>query len=715
MQTIIAYPLQVYASALVFSPTRSIVRKLYKQDEPNWITMKPQVNENWDACLQSLEVQEPLTFSSAWFVVWSRDGKRLAVGMDRSVKVWDALTGTCLQVFHDNEKNIEMVAFSPVNSLLLASGGRDGIVNTLDLAAGTCLPTFQVENYKGWIHDVSFSADGQYLAAGCDRSVTIWDVETKSHVRTLGGFEHDVLSIAFSPNTQVLASASSDIKLWDVSTGVCLKRFKQHEGTAKTVAFSTHGKWLASGSTRGQIKVWDVQTGACLHMLDGSVGCWIRSVSFSADDQRLALAGDGDNMIQMWDTASGDLLQTLMGHQDDLTSVAFSPFDAQQLASTSRDGTVKIWRMDATAHTSSSNDHAGSLTSVVFSGDGKRLVTLSGDEADDELRVWDTSTYTCLRAIKSGFGTFSENSQWLATMNTTRVKSLDIWDAKTATCQQTVEHGSRILSIAFSGNNRQLVSGAINGSVKVWESYNWGTMPSKCVYILDHGRSVSSVAFSPNNQQLASVSKIGIKLWNMADGTCVRRYDDKDEWYPTITWSADSRWLAGECLDSVVIYDAHTNEQAKATLNCQGSLELIAFTADSQWVAISTDLTLSLWNIETGQHVWNQDITMFSKPLTRMSPDSTSQTRLLTNLGLLNLDLLPAFHDPEPVQGAAQSQAQRIYHSGYGISMDGQCVLRGEDKLLFLPAEYRSAAIDVSGSTIAIGCQSGRVILMSFN
>jgi hypothetical protein len=49
-------PLQVYASALVFSPTRSLIRELFEKEVPNWITLKPSVKTDWNVCLQTLKV-----------------------------------------------------------------------------------------------------------------------------------------------------------------------------------------------------------------------------------------------------------------------------------------------------------------------------------------------------------------------------------------------------------------------------------------------------------------------------------------------------------------------------------------------------------------------------------------------------------------------------------------------------------------------------------
>ncbi|EGU74133.1 hypothetical protein FOXB_15357, partial [Fusarium oxysporum f. sp. conglutinans Fo5176] len=69
-------PLQVYASALVFSPTRSLVRGLFKKEEPNWIMLKPSVESDWNACLQTLQGHDASVFS----VAFSADGQRLASG-----------------------------------------------------------------------------------------------------------------------------------------------------------------------------------------------------------------------------------------------------------------------------------------------------------------------------------------------------------------------------------------------------------------------------------------------------------------------------------------------------------------------------------------------------------------------------------------------------------------------------------------------------------
>src|SRR5688572_27504830 len=87
-------PLQAYASALLFSPERSLVRELFKYEEPDWMISKPRMEADWNACLQTLEGHN----GSVRSVVFSADGQHLASGSDdNTVKIWDPTTGGCLQ------------------------------------------------------------------------------------------------------------------------------------------------------------------------------------------------------------------------------------------------------------------------------------------------------------------------------------------------------------------------------------------------------------------------------------------------------------------------------------------------------------------------------------------------------------------------------------------------------------------------------------------
>ncbi|RKK57406.1 Vegetative incompatibility protein HET-E-1 [Fusarium oxysporum] len=268
-------PLQAYASALVFSPEHSLIREVFKKEEPNWMISKPRMEADWNACLQTLEGHG----GSVNSVVFSTDGQRLAAGsVDNTVKIWDAATGACLQTLEGHSGSVTSVVFS-ADGQRLASGSVDNTVKIWDAATGACLQT--LKGHGSLVKSVVFSADGQRLASGSDdNTVKIWDTATGSCLQTLEGHGSLVKSVVFSADGQRLASGSYDntVKIWDAATGACLQTLEGHSGSVTSVVFSADGQRLASGSDDNTVKIWDAATGACLQTLN--VGAELSRLSF---------------------------------------------------------------------------------------------------------------------------------------------------------------------------------------------------------------------------------------------------------------------------------------------------------------------------------------------------------------------------------------------------------------------------------------------------
>ncbi|KAJ6050216.1 uncharacterized protein N7446_005548 [Penicillium canescens] len=143
---------------------------------------------------------------------------------------------------------------------------------------------------------------------------------------------------------------------------------------------------LASGSLDKTLRFWDTATGSLQQTLMGHSGS-VHSVAFSPDGRLLA-SGSGDNTVRLWDPVTDAPHQALEGHSGWVRSVAFSP-DGRLLASGSYDYTVRLWDTATGGLQQILEGHSESVHSVAFLPDGRLLASGSNDKT---VRLWDSAT-----------------------------------------------------------------------------------------------------------------------------------------------------------------------------------------------------------------------------------------------------------------------------------------------------------------------------------
>ena len=439
---------------------------------------------------------------------------------------------------------------------------------------------------------VAFSPDGQRLASGGGNwdepgepgEVKVWDAITGQESLTLKGHTSYVTSVAFSPDGQQLASASGDktVKVWDAATGQESLTLKGHTGEVYSVVFSPDGQRLASGGgdwgEPGEVKVWDAATGQESLTLKGHTGT-VRSVAFSPDGQRLASAGgehDKPGEVKVWDAATGQESLTLKGHTDRVSSVVFSP-DGQRLASGGGDlgepGEVKVWDAATGQESLTLKGHTGFVSSVAFSMDGQRLASAGGEiDRPGEVKVWDTATGQQSFTLKG--------------------------------------HTDFVFSVAFSPDGQRLASAGGSdehrerGEVKLWDATTgWESLTLK-----GHTGTVRSVAFSPDGQRLASAGdelyKPGeVKVWDAATGQESLTLKGHTREVNSVAFSPDGQRLASASADNTVkVWDVATGKESLTLTGHISGVSSVAFSPDGQRLASGGYYgDVKVWDAVTGR------------------------------------------------------------------------------------------------------------------
>jgi WD40 repeat protein len=288
----------------------------------------------------------------------------------------------------------------------------------------TLVKTLLGNNHE--VSSVAISPDGKTIASNSDRDIKLWDLIAGEEIGQLKGHSQRVNVVAISPNGRLLVSGSDDdtIKVWNLATGQLIYTLTGHRDAIHTLAISGDGRILVSGSDDDTIKVWNLATGKLVRTIAGHA-YWVRSVTLSPDGITLA-SGSFDKTIKLWNLNQGRIIRTLTPNSQTVTALAFSP-NGKLLVSASRDRQIKFWNMDTEREVRSLNGAADDVTSLAFNPSGKILAIASRDR---QIKLWNMTTGGEITRL--------------------------------------LGHTNAVTSLAFSADGTILVSGGEDSQIKIW-------------------------------------------------------------------------------------------------------------------------------------------------------------------------------------------------------------------------------------------------------
>lgn len=555
-------------------------------------------------------------------------GKTLLTAVaDRSMRLWDVGTGKQSRALSDLTSTIATMAISP-DRKLVATVGADKTVVVLETAVGNVCRKLDLQ---APIRALAWAHDNDTLAIATEGSesnhVALWQVSSGKESAVLAGHAGHVRALAFSPLGNLLASTAG------------------HEATPGhgTPDMETHPYEVEPN----EVVVWDLATDRAVIRLKPFAPV-VHSLRFSPDGRWLAMAGqdwraiekpqqhptlEKDDVARIVETATWKRVQTMRGHRDLITALAFAD-DGDVLITGSADRSIRSWDIVTGKEIAVFAGHNNSITSLARSPETQRLAT---SDADGEVRIWDT-TRSNLRSrvqgnlldqrferilqLKTAAGgrlvatcdQFTGVALWTAA---TRFSTADSFRGDPTLFTNAFDISPDGLTVATVGGTSSPVQRAADqdrGEVLLWEIAS-GRVTKR---LSGHRGSVMCARFSPDGKSLATGScDTSVIVWNVETGR-PWKWGTLKEHFGTVTtlaFSADGTMLAtgargGELLGkrqdgNFKVWDLPDNPQApekplvsRVTREGFGppGVEQIAFSPDGKSLLASSCDTVGLWD-----------------------------------------------------------------------------------------------------------------------
>lgn len=515
--------------------------------------------------------------------------------------------------------------FSP-DGKLVATAGMDRTVKVSDALTGQ----FQYELVEGHsrpVGDVAISPDGRLvLTASSDGTACLWDLKSLCQVAVLTGHKGLVDTAQFSADgTRILTLSTSDrtARIWNTATGAEIASFSdpgirdlREDRTGLTsAAFSADETALLLGTRIGRVVVQPIAGGEP-KIMTGHRDVVTDVVALPGGEY--AISSSLDRTCIFWNLSTGAEERPGLGHPNGVTSLSLSPDGKQLATSVISDPQVRIWDVSTRRRTAVQPSPAnGSIGAIAWNADGSLVAVGS---ALGRVHVWNASTgeekqqfVAATRAIRGL--TFTRDGTRLLTAGESNV---GIFDAVSGNRVGELNRSSPMMASLFvpglSDSATQLVTCSAYQPAKLWDL---ATRRVLLRYESYPGEAHRHCAVSPDGQYVVTVDAVSddLTLWERETGRLLgKKPMSEDEEVRSVAFSPDSqRFVATVNNTEAGIYCARVYQSKNGEMVSQfgGADEPGSHTA---WVLTArfspdgtrlmtggADYAAKLWSVETGE------------------------------------------------------------------------------------------------------------------